>query len=243
MRWLSIALLLFACDDGGGGTVTDAQTGDMPAGGDMADGEDAAVDLGEPDAMVEHPGLRNPALVVGDTAPERFTVVFETTTGDFELDVTRAWSPTGVDRFHTLVKVGYYTDLAVFRVIDGFVAQTGINGDPNISGLWRAARIDDDPVTQSNTRGTVTFATGGPDTRTTQIFFNFGDNSRLDALGFSPFGVVDDMTALDAMYSGYGDGAPNGQGPDQERIQREGNVYLRADFPELDYIIRTTLVE
>lgn len=245
MRWLTITLslfacALFACDDGGADPTPDAGPADA-APGDA--GGDAAIDMDAPDAMMEHPGLRNPALVVNDTAPDTFTVVFETTAGDFELDVTRAWSPLGVDRFHNLIKVGYYTDLAVFRVIDGFVAQTGISGDPSISGLWRAARIADDPVTQSNTRGTATFATGGADTRTTQIFFNFGDNSRLDDLGFSPFGIVRDMTALDAMYSGYGDGPPSGTGPDQGRIQSEGNAYLRAEYPELDYIVRTTLVE
>lgn len=246
MRWWPIALLVFACDDGGGGATGDAMTAPADAARvepDAGAGDMDAPDMDAPDAMPPHPGLRNPALVINDVAPDAFTVVFETTAGDFELDVTRAWSPKGVDRFHTLVKVGYYTDLAVFRVVDGFVAQTGINGDPGISGLWRDARFTDDPVTQSNTRGRATFATGGADTRTTQIFFNYGDNSRLDDLGFSPFGEVRDMATLDALYSGYGDGPPSGNGPDQGRIQQEGNAYLRAEFPDLDYIVRTTIIE
>lgn len=240
MRLLPLLLLCWACDDGGDAASSpDAAQVDLGAT-DLDVADEAIADMDPPDA---HPGLRNPALVVADTAPEAFTVRFETTQGDFDVAVTRAWSPNGVDRFHALVKVGYFTDMAVFRVLDGFVAQTGIHGDPSISGLWRSARIPDDPVIESNTRGRLTFATAGPDTRTTQIFVNFGDNSGLDMQGFTPFGEVSDMRAFDAMYSGYGDGPPSGPGPDQGRIQSEGNAYLRAEFPDLDYILRARLVE
>lgn len=182
------------------------------------------------------PRLSTPSALV-EPAPETFTVWMETTKGPIVIDVTRAWSPNGADRFYNLVKAGYYTDVAFFRVIEGFMAQVGLHGDPALNTAWRADGIQDDPVVGSNTRGMVTFAqTAAPNSRSTQFFINFGDNSRLDGMRFAPFGRVRDMSAVDQLYSGYGEGAPSGRGPEQGRIQREGNAYLRQEFPSLDYI-------
>jgi peptidyl-prolyl cis-trans isomerase A (cyclophilin A) len=176
-------------------------------------------------------------------APERFAVKLETTKGDIVIDVTRSWAPQGADRFHELVKAGYYDDCSFFRVIKGFMAQVGISGDPAANGVWRAKRIPDDPVRESNKRGRVTFAMAGPNTRTTQIFINFGDNSQLDDMGFAPFGQVRDMNTVDKLFSGYGEGAPRGKGPSQPRLQSEGNTYLKAEFPNLDYITKASLLQ
>ncbi|HWH67913.1 MAG TPA: peptidylprolyl isomerase, partial [Candidatus Sulfotelmatobacter sp.] len=144
---------------------------------------------------------------------------------------------------YNLVRSGFFKDVAFFRVIPGFMCQFGIHGDPSVSAKWRSAKIPDDPVKGSNTRGTITFATAGPNTRTTQLFINFADNSNLDGMGFSPFGkVTEGMDVVDKIYSGYGEGAPRGHGPDQGRIQMEGNAYLKKDFPNLDYIKAATIV-
>jgi peptidyl-prolyl cis-trans isomerase A (cyclophilin A) len=177
------------------------------------------------------------------TAPERYTVLFETTKGDLLIDVRRSWAPLGADRFFNLVKLGYFDDLAFFRVISGFAAQAGLHGVPAVNTLWRSAAIKDDPVTQSNTRGMVTFATSGPHSRTTQFFINLGDNARLDGMGFAPIGRVRDLSILGKLYAGYGEGAPMGGGPIQGRIQRDGNAYLRAEFPKLDFIERATIAD
>jgi len=173
-----------------------------------------------------------------DTAPETYKVNLKTTKGDVVILVNREWAPNGADRFYNLVKNGYYNDIAIFRVVSGFMAQFGIHGDPKLNTVWRDASIPDDAGKQPNTRGRITFATRGPNTRTAQLFINYVDNSRLDSMGFSPFGeVVTGMDIVDALYSGYGEGAPRGRGPDQGRMQSEGNVYLKKDFPQLDYII------
>jgi len=170
-------------------------------------------------------------------APESFKVRFETTKGNFTVEVTRSLSPNGADRFYNLVQSGYFKDLAFFRVISGFMCQFGIHGDPKVSAAWRSAQIPDDPVKASNTRGAITFATAGPNTRTTQLFINFGDNANLDKMGFSPFGKVSEgMEVVDKINNEYGEGAPSGRGPRQDRIQGEGNAYLKKDFPNLDYI-------
>ncbi|MCB9707830.1 MAG: peptidylprolyl isomerase [Myxococcales bacterium] len=176
-------------------------------------------------------------------APNRYTVKLETARGNILIDVTRAYAPRGADRFYNLVKQGYYDDTAFFRVIGGFMAQGGLHGNPQVNRVWRDARIEDDPVIQKNTRGMVSFATAGPGTRTTQFFINFADNSRLDSMGFSPFGKVRDMKTVDALYAGYGEGAPGGSGPDQSRIHSEGNAYLKRDFPKLDYITQASIVK
>ena len=169
---------------------------------------------------------------------------FDTSKGAFVIEVHRDWAPNGADRFYNLVKNGFYNDVRFFRVLEGFMAQFGINGDPSLSAVWRNANIKDDPVKQSNTRGTVTFATAGPNTRTTQVFINFGDNAGLDGQGFSPFGkVVSGMDVVDSLYGGYGEGAPNGAGPDQGRVQSQGNAYLEKAFPKLDYVKTATIVQ
>jgi len=177
-----------------------------------------------------------------EQAPPTYKVRFDTSKGPFVVQVTRAWAPQGADRFYSLVKSGFFDDVRFFRVISGFMVQFGINGDPRIAAPWRSATIKDDPVKQSNKRGTITFATAGPDSRTSQVFINFADNSPLDRQGFSPFGqVTSGMSVVDALYSGYGEGAPSGRGPEQGRIQREGNAYLKKDFPNLDYVKKATI--
>jgi len=178
-----------------------------------------------------------------DEATKSFRVLLETTKGTVVIQVHRDWAPLGADRFRELVEAGYYSDVAFFRVLPGFVAQFGISGDPTLSSQWRDKAIKDDPSGKSNIRGTITFAMAGPNTRTTQLFINYGDNARLDEMGFSPFAeVVEGMEHVDALYSGYGEGAPHGRGPDQGRLQREGNAHLRADFPKLDYLVSASVV-
>jgi len=170
-------------------------------------------------------------------APAVFNAKFTTTKGDFVIEVTRAWSPRGADRFYNLVKNHFFDDAAFFRVVEGFVVQFGISARPDVARAWLNANIDDDPVTQSNTRGMITFATSGANTRTTQLFINLADNTNLDVMGFSPFGkVTSGMDIVAALYSGYGEGAPGGRGPDQGRIQTEGKAYLQKSFPLLDTI-------
>lgn len=179
-------------------------------------------------------------------APATYRVKMETTKGTFYIDVNRKWSPQGADRFYQLVNSGFYNDCAFFRVIEGFMAQVGIHGDPETQAKYRDQTIKDDPVAKSNLRGYVSFAkTGAPDSRTTQIFINFKDNSRLDELGFAPFGYISPagMRVVDALYDGYGEAAPRGRGPSQSRIQLEGNAYLKREFPRLDYITRATVVK
>jgi peptidyl-prolyl cis-trans isomerase A (cyclophilin A) len=179
------------------------------------------------------------------TAPDSYRARFETTAGDFVIEVRRDLSPNGADRFYNLVRNGYYDGVRFFRVIDGFMAQFGMHGDPQVTAAWRAAPIPDDPVGASNARGMVTFAmTGQPNSRTTQVFINYRDNSNLDTMGFAPFGeVVEGMDVVDQLYAGYGEGAPNGSGPSQAQIQAQGNEYLESEFPQLDYIERATIVE
>jgi peptidyl-prolyl cis-trans isomerase A (cyclophilin A) len=177
-------------------------------------------------------------------APESFRVKFQTTKGDFTVEVNRAWAPKGADRFYRLVTEGYFKDIRFFRVLPGFMAQFGLSGDPALNAKMDTLRIPDDPVTQSNKRGMLTFATAGPNTRTNQFFINYADNTTLDMQGFSPFGrVVDGMKVVDAMYGGYGEGAPDGAGPSQDSIKEKGNGYLRRAFPKLDYIKSATIVK
>lgn len=187
----------------------------------------------------------NPLPPPADAAsPDSFRVKFATTKGDFTVDVTRAWAPRGADRFYRLVTDGYFTDIRFFRVLPGFMAQFGMSGNPAFTAKMDSLRIPDDPVTQSNKRGMVTFATAGPNTRSSQFFINYGDNASLDSQGFSPFGrVVDGMKVVDALYGGYGEGAPNGAGPSQDSIRTRGNEYLQRTFPKLDYIKSATIVK
>ncbi len=186
--------------------------------------------------------LKNP-VALNETAPDEFRVKFDTSAGEFTVEVHRDWAPNGADRFYNLVKNGFYDEVRFFRVIENFMVQFGIHGDPAVSSAWRDARIPPDGVDQSNRRGYVTYAmAGSPDTRTTQVFINFGNNSSLDRQGFAPFGrVVDGMRVVDRIYSDYGEGAPRGRGPSQGRVQAEGNTYLNADFPRLDYVNAATI--
>jgi peptidyl-prolyl cis-trans isomerase A (cyclophilin A) len=186
-------------------------------------------------------GLGNPAALNAQ-APALYKAKFDTSKGSFVVEVHRDWAPNGADRFYNLVNNGFYDNARFFRVISGFMVQFGINGDPKVSAVWRDANIKDDPVRQGNQRGFITFATAGPNTRTTQVFINFADNRALDRQGFAPFGqVVSGMKVVDALFSGYGEGAPSGRGPDQGRIQQEGNAYLTKQFAQLDYIKKATI--
>jgi peptidyl-prolyl cis-trans isomerase A (cyclophilin A) len=193
------------------------------------------------------PGAAVPAPLAppSDAAsPESFRVKFVTTKGDFTVEVTRAWAPKGADRFYRLVKDGYFKDVRFFRVLPGFMAQFGMSGNPALNDKMDSLRISDDPVTQSNKRGMVTFAMAGPNTRSSQFFVNYGDNVPLDSQGFAPFGrVVDGMKVVDAFYGGYGEGAPSGAGPSQDSIRIKGNEYLQRAFPKLDYIKSATIVK
>jgi peptidyl-prolyl cis-trans isomerase A (cyclophilin A) len=192
-------------------------------------------------ALAQSPNLSNPAALT-EQAPATYKVKFDTTKGAFVVQVTRAWAPIGADRFYNLVKNGFYDNVRFFRVISGFMVQFGINGDPGIMAKWRDAPIKDDPVTQSNKRGYITFATAGPDTRTSQVFINFNDNTQLNDMGFAPFGrVISGMDVVDKLNAEYGEGAPRGRGPDQSRMQREGNAYLAKDFPRLDTVKKATI--
>jgi peptidyl-prolyl cis-trans isomerase A (cyclophilin A) len=177
-------------------------------------------------------------------APDLFRTKLATSKGDFVIEVHRDWAPNGADRFYNLVKAGYYNETRFFRVVRGFMAQIGIHGKPALNTIWRDERIPDDPVVKSNTRGFVSFATAGPGTRTTQFFINYADgNSRLDGMGFSPFGqVTSGMEVVDNLYAEYGEGAPQGQGPNQGRIQDEGNAYLMREFPQLDFVKEATVL-
>jgi peptidyl-prolyl cis-trans isomerase A (cyclophilin A) len=186
-------------------------------------------------------GLANPAALK-EQAPPVYKVDFDTSKGPFVIEVHRDWAPNGADRFYNLVKNGFFDDARFFRVVEGFMVQFGINGDPRISAVWREARIKDDPVRISNKRTFVTFATAGPNTRTTQVFISYGNNSNLDSQGFAPFGqVVSGMKVVDTLYSGYGEGAPQGLGPEQGKLQSEGNAYLARGFGKLDYIKKATI--
>jgi peptidyl-prolyl cis-trans isomerase A (cyclophilin A) len=197
-----------------------------------------------PLAHVTHPDLLDPAKASAK-APDVFKAKFTTTKGDFVVEVHRDWSPNGADRFYDLVQMGFYDDTRFFRVVDGFMVQWGISGDPQVSTHWQNAGVTDDPVKGSNTRGMVTFAmSGAPNSRTTQVFINLVDNARLDPMRFAPFGkVLSGMEVVDQLYKGYGEGAPGGAGPDQGRIQGQGNAYLDAKFPKLDGVKHAEIVK
>lgn len=183
--------------------------------------------------------LLRPALLK-DKAPETYQVKFDTTRGEFTVTVTRAWAPIGADRFFNLVKHHFYDNASVFRVVPSFVAQFGLSAYPPVSAAWSKANINDDPVTQTNKRGYITFATAGPNTRTTQLFINLKDNTRLDGMGFAPFAVVDGngMNVVEMFYDQYGDTA----GPDQQLIEKQGKPYIDKGFPKLDSIKSATLM-
>jgi peptidyl-prolyl cis-trans isomerase A (cyclophilin A) len=176
------------------------------------------------------PSLLNPASLHAK-APAVFKAKFSTTAGDFTVEVHRDWAPLGADRFYNLVRNGYFTNAAFFRVVPGFVVQFGLSANPAVNKVWKDADIQDDPVVESNKRGFLVFATAGPNTRTTQLFINFGDNSRLDGMGFAPFGtVVEGMDVVDKIFPGYG------ESPRQDLITDQGDTYLTANFPKIDKI-------
>jgi peptidyl-prolyl cis-trans isomerase A (cyclophilin A) len=188
------------------------------------------------------PSLNDPSTL-NEKAPASFRAKFTTTRGDIVIEVTRAWAPLGADRFYNLVKNGFYNDASFFRVLPGFVVQFGISAKPSVAMVWHDATIKDDPVKESNLRGTLTFATAGRNTRTTQVFINLADNKTLDGMGFAPFGkMVKGMDVVEKLYSGYGEGAPEGNGPDQSRITNEGKAYLDKNFPKLDSIKTATIL-
>jgi peptidyl-prolyl cis-trans isomerase A (cyclophilin A) len=184
------------------------------------------------------------ALLTPDSAklaaagPDSFVVRFTTSRGAFDVKVHRAWAPRGADRVYYLAGNGFFDGVRFYRVIAGFMAQFGAHGNPAVAGAWEGHAFPDDPVKQSNTRGMLTFATAGPNTRTTQLFINFGDNRQLDGMGFAPLGrVTSGMPVVDSLYSGYGEGPPTGSGPDQGRLGLEGNAYLMKEYPKLDSIV------
>lgn len=193
---------------------------------------------GKPAAASYDRALLHPALLK-EKAPETFQVKFETTRGDFAMNVTRAWAPLGVDRFYNLIKHHFYDNMVVFRAVSGFVVQFGISSYPAVSAAWSNANIKDDPVTQSNKRGYVTYAkTPEPNSRSTQIFISFKDNAFLDSQGFAPFGAIDaeGMKVVEMLYDQYGDQ------PEQDQITKLGKAYLDRKYPKLDVIKRATLV-
>ena len=179
-----------------------------------------------------------------ETAPEVFWVRFETTQGAFTVESHRFWGPHGADRFYNLVRTGFFDDSRFFRVRAGFIAQFGIPGDPAVAAVWREQTIEDDLKRVSNKRGTMAFAMTGPNTRTTQLFINYADNDRLDSEGFAPIArVVEGMEVVDALYAGY-DEEPGGgmRGGKQAPMFEGGNAYLDQHFPELDKLLRATVI-
>lgn len=231
-------MLLAAC----GGESGDAP----PAEGTPPASQPAATPETTPSTSPTPAPATEPAPTAPTTleVPASYRVQFETSKGNFVVQVDRSLAPNGADRFYRLVSEGYYDEVRFFRVISGFMAQFGISGDPSANTRWRAQPIPDDPVTGSNTRGTITFAmTAQPNSRTTQVFINLVDNVNLDRSGFAPFGrIVEGMDVVDQLYAGYGEGAPQGRGPAQGSIVSQGNAYLTQSFPQLDYVIRARVV-
>jgi peptidyl-prolyl cis-trans isomerase A (cyclophilin A) len=189
------------------------------------------------------PLLDPPPDSLAQPAPDSFRVEVTTSRGPFVMQVVRSWAPLGVDRFHYLVTHEYYDGVKFFRNLPGFMAQFGIHGDPDVNAAWVDRSIPDDPVRQSNLRGFVSYAMGGPNTRSTQLFINKSDNDHLDRMGFAPIGrVIEGMPVVDSLYEGYGEGPPGGFGPDQGRIIAQGNRYLTTFFPRLDSIVSARVV-
>jgi peptidyl-prolyl cis-trans isomerase A (cyclophilin A) len=216
--------------------TAETPTKSAPAGDSAAD-PDAD---GEP--VAAHPALLDPSKA-NETAPDTYKVAFTTTKGDFVIEVDRTWAPKGADRFYNLVKIGFFDGVGFFRAIKGFMVQFGIHGNPEVTQAWKPTKIEDDPVQQSNEKGFITFATSGPNTRTTQVFINYGNNANLDGMGFAPFGkVVEGMDVVESLYTGYGEGAPRGMGPNQGSLENNGTKYLESQFPKLDYVKTATIM-
>jgi peptidyl-prolyl cis-trans isomerase A (cyclophilin A) len=250
-RFLAFAvassLTVFACDNKPAEPVAAAPPAPAPAPAPTpAPTPSAAPAVSAPAASAvptQSAAPVNPALLKPENAkllaPAKYKVKVTTTKGDFVIEITRAWAPLGADRFYNLVKLGFLQDLGFFRVVPGFVVQFGIHGDPQVAAAWRDAKIKDDPQSkQSNEKGTVTFAKSGPDTRTTQMFINFGDNKNLDTMGFPPIGkVTQGMDVVESINKEYG------EQPQQGIVQSEGNAYLKRVFPRLDYLQSAALMK
>jgi len=193
----------------------------------------------EKKAADPHPALLDPAQAK-ETAPDTYRVKFETTKGDFSVDIFREWAPLAADRFYNMVKIGYFREIPFYRVVTGWVAQFGFSGDPAINEAWTSFHMKDEPVKHPNEAGTLVFANSGPNRRSNQFFINFENNTNLDGMGFSPFGKVvgDGMTVVNSLYAGYGE-----RGPNQGLLKMRGNAYAKASFPNLDYIKSVTLVK
>src|SRR6202790_3236290 len=228
MKCGAIAMLVIAL------AATNAAAGQAAGGGGSRGRSQAAGVSGNPNKAK----LRTPSQLT-EKAPETFKAKLDTSKGVIVIEVHRDWAPLGADRFYNLVKNGFYDGCRFFRVLDGFMAQIGMNGDPSIQRVWGNANFRDDPVKGSNKKGYVTFAkASAPNSRSTQFFINYGDNSRLDADGFAPFGqVVTGMDLVDMLYKGYG----SSNVPDQGRITAEGNAYLMKEYPKLDFIKKATI--
>lgn len=235
---LAISVMLAACDNGkkpAANATPTAEEHESPASATSA----AAASTPESNAALLDPSQFT------EKAPDTYRAKFDTTKGAFVIEVTRKWSPNGADRFYNLVKSGFYNDVAFFRVVPNFMVQFGMHGDPAVNKAWQEATIHDDQVLQSNQKGYVTFAkTSMPNSRTSQVFINFRDNSFLDNQGFSPFGkVVEGMDVVNSIYSGYGDAPPRGRGPQQGLIGSRGNEYLKSGFPDMDWVKTATIEE
>jgi peptidyl-prolyl cis-trans isomerase A (cyclophilin A) len=228
MKCAAVAIVALAI------AATNAAAGQAPGGGTAAKAGPPARGAANPNRAK----LRTPSQLT-EKAPATFKARFDTSAGPFVIEVHRDWSPLGADRFYNLVKNGFYDDTRFFRVLEGFMAQIGMNGDPAIQKAWGGANFNDDPVKESNKRSYVSFAkSSAPNSRSTQFFINFVDNTGLDGQGFSPFGqVVSGMEVVDKLYSGYG----RTNVPDQGRITAEGNAYLLKEYPKLDYVRRATI--
>ena len=182
------------------------------------------------------------AAAKDERVPDVFQVNLDTSKGPVLIDVHRDWAPRGADHFYALVRTGFYDGNRFFRVVRFFVVQFGINGDPQLNRLWANANLPDDPVKQSNVKGTLTYAHLGPNSRSTQLFINLKDNKALDKQGFAPIGkVISGMDTVERFYSSYGEMAPRGQGPDPSQIEVQGNAYLENNFARLDYIKKAAI--
>lgn len=218
--------------------LTVAACGSPDEAGEEADVEEAETAAADSAPLPADPLFHPASEAMQRTAPDTFRVRFGTTAGSFTIEAYRPWAPRGADRFYNLARHGFYEGARFFRVIEGFVAQFGLSGRPRLDVTWRSARIEDDSVRQSNDRGTVSFASSGDDSRTTQLFVNLADNPRLDGMGFAPVGrVVEGMEVVDDLHAGYE------EPPSQPRIMREGNAFLDEEFPELDVIESVEVVE
>src|SRR5688500_14591289 len=241
MRYLLI-LALAACT----GTTEPVEAPTPPPAPAKTPPAAKAAKQAEPAAVWQVPEGANPALLdpslATEQAPAEFKVRFDTTKGPIVVLVHRDWAPQGADRFYNLVKIGFYDKAKFFRAIKDFMVQFGISPYPDVSTKWQEAKIKDDPVKEGNKRGRITFATAGPNTRTTQLFINLKDNGNLDGMGFAAFGeVVEGMDVVDQLFKGYGEGAPQGRGPAQGKVQERGNAYLEDKFPKLDGIVKASI--